>query len=124
MGLIKKQIEVYGSKGKKLCKTLFDSGASTSFIREDIAKDLSDVSRLAFPMDFTLGDKSVMRVEYTTDLQVRIEGHDLIHMFSVNPKLSYEMIIGADFLQRWKIRLDPVSEDFIIDEEALKLFLV
>jgi hypothetical protein len=34
------------------------------------------------------------------------------------------VVIGADFLQRWKIKLDPVTEDFIIDEKALEIILV
>lgn len=40
------------------------------------------------------------------------------------PELPYELIIGADFLQRWKLKLDPLTEDFIIDEKALELILV
>ena len=34
------------------------------------------------------------------------------------------MIIGADFLQRWKIKLDPAIEEFIIAERALEIILV
>ncbi|MDI6886883.1 MAG: hypothetical protein QMD22_11210, partial [archaeon] len=40
------------------------------------------------------------------------------------PNLSEELIIGSDFLQRWKIKLDPESEKIIIDPRALKLKLV
>ena len=42
----------------------------------------------------------------------------------VVPNLHYDVIIGADFLQRWKIKLDPATEDFIIDERALEIILV
>jgi len=45
-------------------------------------------------------------------------------MFLVVPGLPYEIIIGADFLQRWKIKLDPTTEEFIMDERALEIVLV
>jgi len=38
--------------------------------------------------------------------------------------LPYEIIVGADFFQKWKIKLDPIAEDFIIDEKALKIMFV
>jgi len=31
---------------------------------------------------------------------------------------------GADFLQRWKIKLDPATEEFLIDEKALEIVLI
>lgn len=43
---------------------------------------------------------------------------------SFTPILAYEVIVGAYFFQKWKIRLDLVAEDFIIDEKALKIILV
>lgn len=40
------------------------------------------------------------------------------------PNLTEELILGADFFQRWKIRPNPENEDFILDQDALKLKLV
>jgi hypothetical protein len=45
-------------------------------------------------------------------------------MFLVVPELPYKVIVGADFFQKWKIKLDPATEDFIIDEKALEIILV
>lgn len=45
-------------------------------------------------------------------------------MFYVLPDLSEELIIGADFFQRWKIRLDQERETILIDPSALRLKLV
>ena len=44
--------------------------------------------------------------------------------FLVVPELPYEIIVGADFFQKWKMKLDPIAEDFIIDEKALEIMLV
>lgn len=124
MGLIRKQLNVAGSLGERKCTVLFDTGASASFVREDIAREVAQTLRAPKPLYFTLGNGAVIRAEYTTDLHIEIDGHTLAHMFLVFPGLPDELIIGADFLQRWKIRLDPATEEFIIDEEALKIVLI
>lgn len=124
MGLIRKKLEVAGSLGRKDCDVLFDTGASACFVREGVAKELSQVLKWPTPLNFTLGNETTLAAEYTTDLQVDIKGHPLTHMFLVVPNLPCEVIIGADFLQRWKIKLDPATEDFIIDERALEIILV
>jgi len=30
----------------------------------------------------------------------------------------------ADLLRKWKIKLDPIAKNFVIDEKALKIMLV
>jgi hypothetical protein len=42
-------------------------------------------------------------------------------VFIIVPKLTEELIMGADFFQRWKIKLDPEAEDIIIDPSALRI---
>ena len=124
MGSVRKRLTVAGSLGSEECQVLFDTGASACFVREDVARRLSQVLKAPTPMTFTLGDETAFTAEYMTVLQTDIDGHSLPHMFLVVPKLLYEVILGADFLQRWKIQLDPATEEFIIDEEALRIVLV
>ncbi|MGA9350404.1 MAG: retropepsin-like aspartic protease [Anaerolineae bacterium] len=117
-------MEVAGSLGKRDCDVLFDTGASACFVRESVARECAQVLKWPTPLTFTLGDETTITAEHTTDLQVDIKGHPLAHMFLVVPNLPCEVVIGADFLQRWKIKLDPATEDFIIDERALEILLV
>ncbi len=124
MGLIRHRLEVAGSVSRKDCEVLFDTGASACFVKKDVAKELSQILKWPTPFIFTLGNETTIKAEHTTDLRVDIKGHFLAHMFLVVPNLPYEVIIGADFLQRWKIKLDPATEDFIIDERALEIILV
>ncbi len=124
MGLIRKKLEVAGSLGRKDCDVLFDTGASACFVRESVAREFAQVLKWPTPLTFTLGDETAITAEHTTDLQVDIKGHPLTHMFLVVPNLPCEVVIGADFLQRWKIKLDPATEEFIIDERALEIILV
>ena len=58
------------------------------------------------------------------NLFVNLKGHKWFFHFLVVPELPYSVIIGADFFQKWKIKLNPVAEEFIIDEKALKIMLV
>jgi hypothetical protein len=124
MGLIRKELRVAGSLGGKDCDVLFDTGASACFVRENVATAVAQILKVPKPLTFTLGDETPFAAEWTTDLHVNINGHSLPHIFLVVPKLPCEVIIGADFLQRWKIKLDPATEDFIIDERALEIILV
>jgi len=124
MGLIRKHLDVGGGLGKRECDVLFDIGAAACFIREDVAQQLSSMLPALIPLTFALGDDTRMTAQHTTDLQVRMDGHWITHMFLVVPRLPVEVVIGADFLQRWKIKLDPATEEFVVDEKALEILLV
>lgn len=121
MGLIYKQLTLTGSKGSKVLKALMDNGASRCFIRE--AKDITEPLKLPTPFIVELG-KGTVTVEEATTLLVHLEGHALAWTFYVFPNLTEEAIVGADFFQAWKIKLDPVTEDIVIDPQALKIKLV
>ncbi len=55
---------------------------------------------------------------------VQLNGATLFATLLVVANLSEELILGADFFQRWKVRLNPENEEFILDQDALKLKLV
>ncbi len=124
MGIIKKELMIAGSLSSRRCEVLFDTGASACFVREDVASELGETLKAPFPLSFKLGDNTLMKATKTTDLFVEIDGHNLGFLYLVVPELPYEVILGADFLQKWKIKLDPVTEDFILDEKALEIILV
>ena len=123
MGLIYKTIKVSGNKGSKEVKVLFDSGASESFIRADIAKQLSSPTRLPNPKQFEMG-KGTLKVTRAMIGDVQLNGATLFATLLIVPNLTEELILGADFFQRWKIGLNPENEAIILDLDALKLKLV
>ena len=123
MGLIYKAVKVSGNKGSKEVKALFDSGASESFIRADIAKELSSPTRLPNPKSFEMG-RGTLKVSRAMIGDVQLNGASLFATLLVVPNLTEELILGADFFQRWKIRLNPEDEEVILDQDALKLKLV
>ena len=124
MGLIYKEVLVKGDKGGARFQALWDNRSSESFIRKDLAEKVVTVSKLSAPRPFEMG-KGVLLVEESTSIvDIELEKFNLFWHFLVVPHLSEELIIGADFLQRWKIRLDLESEGIILDPRALKLKLV
>jgi len=123
VGLIYKVVKVSGNKGSKEVRVLFDSGASESFIRADIAKGLSSPARLPNPKTFEMG-RGTLKVNRAMLGDVQLNGATLFATLLIVPNLTEELILGADFFRRWKIRLNPENEEIIFDPNALKLKLV
>lgn len=71
MAVIQKEVRLVGSKGKREELALFDSGATYSCLRPDIARELGNVENLPEPMEFgTVKDGE----KVTTKECVRREG--------------------------------------------------
>lgn len=125
MGLISKQIEVIGDKQKIKAQALFDTGASASFIRKDLADQIATVVRMPSPWIFILGDgKGKVQAEHCLHVDIIIKGVKIFHQLIAVKDLGEEIIIGADILQRWKIKLDPEKEDILIDKKVTELKLM
>jgi predicted aspartyl protease len=123
MGLIYHQVKLTGPKGVQTLKALIDTGASESFINAAEARKLGRPLKMPQPMKFELG-KGTIVIDKVIYAYVDLDGYRLHWTFHIVPPLTEELILGADFLQRWKIKLDPESERIIIDPKALKLKLV
>jgi hypothetical protein len=125
MGLIQKKLILEGDKGKQEVVALFDTGASASFIRKDIAKDVATIVKLPTAWTFVQGDgKHEITINNCINVNLTVNEITVFQQILVADELSEELIIGADTMQRWKIRLDPEKEDVIIDKKALELKLV
>jgi predicted aspartyl protease len=123
MGLIYKKIVIKGTKGHRKVRALFDTGASESFIKKDIAEGISTLVELSRPKMFETVVGNI-RVQYAVIPDILLDGHDLFWTLIVVDGLTEDVILGADFFQRWKIRLDPETEDIVWDPGAFKLKLV
>ncbi|MFQ5770975.1 MAG: retropepsin-like aspartic protease [bacterium] len=125
MGLIIKQLILEGDKGKKEIAALFDTGASASFIRRDVAKNLATIVRLPKSWRFVQGDgKNEIIIQESIMVHLTINDVTVFQQIFVANELSEELIIGADTMQHWKIRLDPENEDVIIDKKVTELKFV
>ncbi len=123
MGLIYKPITLSGTVGTKTFTALMDTGASACYIRSDEASGIAPPSKIPAPVTLKLG-KGDTQVDELLVSFVELDGHRLPWTFIIVPELTEELIIGADFFQRWKIKLEPETESIIIDPSALKIQLV
>ncbi|MFQ5827872.1 MAG: retropepsin-like aspartic protease [Candidatus Methylomirabilia bacterium] len=124
MGLIIKKLRVAGDKGERRLRVLFDTGASASFVRRDVVNRIATMLKLPAPEIYTLADgKGRLRVNETAVLYVYIDGIRISDNFIVAPRLSDEAIIGANTLQKWRVKIDLENEKVIIDKRMARLLL-
>ena len=111
---IEKEIRLEGSKGAREVRALFDSGASMSFIREGLARELGHVEPLPRPLTFeTAKAGEELTVEKAVRLDFYLDGDRLSDEFLVVPDdwATEEVIIGAKTLQAWRLVIDMEKED-------------
>lgn len=125
MGMVSKRIRIRGDRGAVIVQALFDTGASKSLIRRDVAVKVGRLVRAPTPWVFQLGDgKGRLKTNEMVGLFFQLQGVSIVHTFIVARNLSEAVIIGTDLMQFWKIRPDPVREDIIIDKKLIQLKLV
>ena len=104
---------VFAATGEfRAVEALFDTGASKSLIRRDVARRVGRLLRSPTAWTFQLGDgKGRLTTNEMVGLFFQLKGVPIAHTFIVARHLSEEVIIGTDLIQFWKIRPDPVRED-------------
>ncbi|MEW6536905.1 MAG: retropepsin-like aspartic protease [Candidatus Auribacterota bacterium] len=124
MGLILKRLIVTGDKGKMETEVLFDTGARRSVIRKDIAEKLATLINAPEPLKFRLADgKTGLTTSIVADIWIVIGDKAITDQFPVLNELSREIIVGANTLQNWEIKLDPQNESVNVgvDPNAIEL---
>jgi predicted aspartyl protease len=125
MGLIYKTILVEGNRGKTSVDALFDTGASVSFIRRDLAEKIADLLPLPSPRSFALGDgKGALEVKEVTHIDMHFADGTIFDEVMVASDLAEELVIGAATLQKWRVKLDFEHDEVILDKRLLNLKLI
>jgi len=123
MGLIYKQVRFRGVKKAKRLKTLMDTGASLSLIRAAEAREIGAPLKTPIPLRLEFG-KGSTQVRELLPAAVKLDKYNILWHFYAVPGLTEEAIIGADFFRHYRIKLDPKTEELIIDPKYLKAKLV
>jgi len=125
MGLIYKRIFIEGNRGKTQVDVLFDSGASVSFLRREVAERIADLLPLPSPRSFSLDDgKGALEVREVTHVDIHLEEGTIFDEVVVASNLAEELVIGASTLQRWRVKLDFEQDEVILDKRLLNLKLI
>lgn len=106
MSVLYKDVLLRGKKGTIPVKALFDSGASISFVRKDIAEKVNDISDLGEIENLIMGDDTRATANKKVIAGFIIDDCVLVSNFKVLDKMSEEVIVGADMLQEKNIILD------------------
>ena len=125
MGLIRKRLRLVGPRRVGQVECLFDTGASSSFIRPEVVRRLA-LSTATLPRSarIRLG-KGSTTVSQLAAVTVRLNGATLADSAYVMPGLSEEYVVGAEFLERYNIRLDPKRGRLVLPpRRRLALILV
>jgi len=125
MGVIRKKLPVMGRRGKREVECLFDTGASHSFVRPELVRELGlPTIGLLKPIRIRLGKGSTLVSKLAAPM-IRLNGTTLPDNAYVLPGLSEEFVIGAEFLERYDIRLDPKRQRLLLPpKRRLELILV
>ncbi len=124
MGIIRIPMRFEGSKGEKILYTLFDSGATFSCMKDDVAEQIETPSKLRTPLEVATASQGhfikiseAMRADFYFD-DIRLSDE-----FMVVPDLSEDAIIGVNTMQKWRIKLDFEHDTVVIDPKVAKLIL-
>ena len=125
MSVIEQEIELKGSKGSKKVLALFDSGATYSHIKPDLAEGFGMLENLPQPLIFATANKEdSMEATKAVRLDFWIDGYRFSDEFMILPNLAEEVIIGAKTMQAWRMKLDFETEKVIFDHKVTRLRLI
>ena len=111
VSILEHEVTIIGTKGRVRCRALFDSGASYSIIRREIAERIGRIESFPTPEDWVFetaraGDyvqaSGALRLDFRFDDS---EAH-FSDEFVVFDDLTEELIVGAKTMLAWKITLD------------------
>ena len=125
-GVLEHDILLVGSKGSARRRALFDSGASYSIIRGDVAEAIAGLEPLPDPENYvfeTARAGDTIRATHSVRLDFRFDDSQarFSDEFVVFDDCSEEVIIGAKTLQAWGIKLDFDREEVIYRKTAQRL---
>ena len=122
MSIIEKKLRLEGPLGEKEVTALFDSGASVSCIRPDIAEALEQPIPLRTPLQIsTANEINSILVSELVAISFYIGDYRFISDFYLVPALTEEVIIGASTMQQWRFKLDFENEEVIIDPRVTRM---
>jgi len=125
MAITEQKIRLVGSKCSMDVMALFDSGATYSCVRADLARRLEKVVPIPGAMTFSTAKKGeTLTARERISVNFYINGCRLSDEFMVIPGLIEPAIIGAATMQKWRMKLDFERDRAIVDPRVTKLRLL
>jgi predicted aspartyl protease len=122
--VIYRDLPFEGSKSAETLRALFDSGATLSCIRPDLAEKIGRLDELKRPLKLQTADKeNDIEIKYKILLEFYIDEFRLSDEFIVVPNLSEEAIIGATTMQKWRMKLNFEQDTIEVSPLAKNIIL-
>jgi predicted aspartyl protease len=118
-------LRVRSSRGELAVKALFDTGASFTVVRRDVAEKIGHI----LPTDVrevTLADgKTKLKVLGYIPISTVLEGSPIDDIAYVIEELADELIVGVKVMEFYDIRLDPSTNRIIVGRNysSFKLYV-
>ena len=127
--ILEQEILLIGINGRKRCVALFDSGASYSIIRPDVAGEIDVPKPFPDPENWlfeTAKAGQIMKASGRVMLNFRFDDSEarFSDEFIILEETTEEVIIGATTMQKWGIKLDFETETIEYRKTARKLKVV
>ena len=126
MGVIIKKIKLEGIKGSFETDALFDTGATMSFIKESLAKKLSQIIDIPNPYQFETAEANrFITVNKVVRLDFYLNGDRLSDEFLILPDeiASENVIIGAKTMQAWGLIID-IDTETVYSKRKIKKYML
>jgi predicted aspartyl protease len=111
---IYRTLKIISSKGEMAAKVLFDTGASFTVVRKDVAEKIGHI----LPTDVkevTLADgKTKLKVLGYIPISTVLEGSPIDDIAYVIDELAEDLIIGVKVMEFYDIKLDPSTNKIIV----------
>jgi predicted aspartyl protease len=118
-------LRVRSSRGELAVKALFDTGASFTVVRRDVAEKIGHI----LPTDVrevTLANgKTKLKVIGYIPISTVLEGSPIDDIAYVIEELAEELIVGVKVMEFYDIRLDPSTNRIIVGRNysSFKLYV-
>jgi predicted aspartyl protease len=104
---IYRSLRVRSSKGELTVRALFDTGASFTVVRRDVAERVGHVLPMGV-REVTLADgRTKLRVLGYIPISTVLEGSPIDDVAYVVEELAEELIVGVKVMEFYDIKLDP-----------------
>jgi hypothetical protein len=129
VSVLEHDVTLTGSRGSARCRALFDSGATYSIIRRDIAERIEPLVLLPDPEDWVfetarVGDHIQALYRVTLNFRFDDSAARFSDEFIVFDECSEELIVGAKTMQAWHITLDFQTETVNYRKTAERLRVI
>jgi predicted aspartyl protease len=111
---IYRALKIKSSKGELTVKALFDTGASFTVVRKDVAEKIGHILPTNVK-EVTLADgKTRLKVLGYIPISTVLEGSPIDDIAYVIDELAEELIIGVKVMEFYDIKFDPSTNKIIV----------